>query len=810
MMFICFILLMLSLAEKIVCKEITTLSCGSQEQCRCEANTLDCFFVDVKFDLPSKVELPEQISSVVILGRNYTIDITDNVHNETWSQVRHLTIIGSSGREGLKLPLTFTEKLTNITTLVIRNSNLSAIASGAFSKMNKIIEIDISNNSFLNIIEVEKGLQNFTSRSLKLFNISAIHNAENMNLFTVTRGLFHPICSVEILDMSWTRAFSLDASFDMMPNLTCFNMSGTYIFGPDNCFSTLNRLPRIETLAMDHWPTLARNGDVSFSPYNHYIVRRASVNCPAASFKDNRTGCIILRSSIKQIYMRNVQSLSFFLSFEKGFCVLDNNLEVFTIRGLKTNEPVNIIKGFHKLKLFDVSYIGIHFTFDAIEDMPALETFLSAGNKLKTIESYPEFEKIFDKNKNLKRIDLSENELSYIPYNMFKNNLLIQVLDLSRNVLTNIKLNFSGHLDLRKINLHHNRLFTIDERVLNHLDFLFDEAKSVIDINLVKNDFICNCDNIKFVKWIHSTKHDVEERDNLLCSNSFSEAIRVITLDTVKLERNCSHALIHNKGNDSQNEEHDSPVVIYIGVSVAIATVIVLVVVSVCLYRRGICYFQSCRQQKKPVACRDSDGLEGVSTITRSVNLEEVQLSQTSETFVLMTNGITSQCKRRPQYTVFIAYCHDDAEFVVRKIYGTLEKCLREFLPHKNKDTLTLLYDKNFLPGEDLVQICKAAVYNSYVTVAIVSDNFLKSGWCSYEMQTAFDANIPIIPVYLGKCQEEDLCGIFKVIHDSKVRLVWPQDTLHEDSVSQNEIDFIHCLASSITTYVKKFDSNIL
>ena len=803
MVFILHILLSLLLTEGVLCKDITTLSCGFPEQCRCEDNTLECFFTDITFVLPSKVELAENTSTLWIHGTNYSIEIPDKVYNETWSHVRHLNVIGSSGRKGLMLPLTFTQRLTNLTTLHIRDSNLSAIDRGAFSEMNKIIQIDISNNSFLNIKEVEKGLQNFSAKTLKSFNISAIHNAENMNLFTVTRDLFHPLSSIEILDMSWTRAFSLDASFDIMPNLTCFNMSGTYIFGPDTCFSTLNRLHQLETLAMDFWPTLARNGDVSYSQYNHYIVRRESTNCPATSFKDNTTGCIILSPSVKQIYMRHIQSLSFFLSFEKGFCVLDNNVEMFTIRGLKINEPVNAVIGFHKLKLFDLSYIGIHFRTNIIKDMPALETFLSAGNKLKEIASKPDFVEVLMMNINLRLVDLSENELSYIPPTMFTNNPLLQVIDLSRNLFTNIILNLSVHFHLSEINLHHNKLLTIDDRLMSHLDVLFDETKFAIDINLAKNDLRCNCDNIRFVSWIRNTKHEVRDRGSLLCSNSFSDGSYIMKLDTVQLERNCSH--IQSKEKGTKNHETSTSFVIYIGVSVTAIITVVLVTFIVCLYRRGKCCFRS-NPQKQPVACPGPEIQIDVSP-NQPVKLEEVRSPQSSERFVLMPNGLTSQCDRKPQYTVFIAYCHDDAEFVVRKIYGTLEKYLREFLPHKNKDTLTLLYDKNFLPGENLVEICKAAVYNSYVTVAIVSDNFLKSGWCSYEMQTAFDANIPIIPVYLGKCQEENLCGIFKVIYDRNVRLLWPHDTLQEDSTSQNETDLIRRLATSITTYVNMYDS---
>lgn len=122
---------------------------------------------------------------------------------------------------------------------------------------------------------------------------------------------------------------------------------------------------------------------------------------------------------------------------------------------------------------------------------------------------------------------------------------------------------------------------------------------------------------------------------------------------------------------------------------------------------------------------------------------------------------------------------------------------------------MTLLYDKNFLRGEAIFGICQAAVFESFVTVVVVSNTFLQSRWCNYEMLTAVEAGFSIIPPYLNKCQEEQLCDILKFIYDSKVRLLWPQTNSDNKGLSAEELELICNLATSVTACVRKFDSEI-
>ena len=193
------------------------------------------------------------------------------------------------------------------------------------------------------------------------------------------------------------------------------------------------------------------------------------------------------------------------------------------------------------------------------------------------------------------------------------------------------------------------------------------------------------------------------------------------------------------------------------------------------------------------------------STSNTIIELEEISFSEPKDSFILVPKGRSIVQKRSPKYAVFLAYCHEDSDFVVQKIHRCLEEKLRKYLP--DEDSLTLLYDKNCLPGEDLYDICKAAVINSYVTIAIISESFIRSNWCSYEMHTAIEASVPIIPLYLSKCDGNSLKGILKLIYDKKVRLLWPQADQDSGAISSDEEALIQYLAKTVAAYVRKYET---
>ena len=195
----------------------------------------------------------------------------------------------------------------------------------------------------------------------------------------------------------------------------------------------------------------------------------------------------------------------------------------------------------------------------------------------------------------------------------------------------------------------------------------------------------------------------------------------------------------------------------------------------------------------------------GESVCTRGHCLDDVPIVSTvNKLWFAVPNVRNSRKRRRPHFAAFLAYCHNDSDFVINKLYEPLQQYLHRALPNWSPESLTLLYDKHFLPGQSLDEICRAAVYDSYVTIAIVSDSFIQSPWCLYEMENAVAANVPVIPLYLTHRDITCFSGIMKHVYDKHVRTFWPQSVKKSGQMTSEELDVVHNIGFSAATYIQE------
>ena len=139
------------------------------------------------------------------------------------------------------------------------------------------------------------------------------------------------------------------------------------------------------------------------------------------------------------------------------------------------------------------------FKTNLLTDMPELENCLSRGNRLYNIETDPGFRTLFFRNEKLKYVDTSNNNLRTIPEDTLSMNLLLEIIDLSVNTLSYIKINLSANEGLRELNLRHNRIKTLAPELMNSMENMFESKDTIFKLNLEENDLVCECDNIEFV-----------------------------------------------------------------------------------------------------------------------------------------------------------------------------------------------------------------------------------------------------------------------------------------------------------------------
>ena len=166
-----------------------------------------------------------------------------------------------------------------------------------------------------------------------------------------------------------------------------------------------------------------------------------------------------------------LKAREFFIDFQEDICI-SSKLEYLSMRNLKVAGPIGIISGLHDLKSFDISNTGFPFKTMLFHDLEALESIKASGNRLFERQNGSSFAELFTSNKILKQVDLSENGISEIPYNMFYQNRVLQSIDLSSNKLQYLHLNLTVSKYLEHLFLSNNDFKHLDGEGAITLEFI--------------------------------------------------------------------------------------------------------------------------------------------------------------------------------------------------------------------------------------------------------------------------------------------------------------------------------------------------
>ncbi|KAL2084227.1 hypothetical protein ACEWY4_019745 [Coilia grayii] len=129
--------------------------------------------------------------------------------------------------------------------------------------------------------------------------------------------------------------------------------------------------------------------------------------------------------------------------------------------------------------------------------------------------------------------------------------------------------------------------------------------------------------------------------------------------------------------------------------------------------------------------------------------------------------------EKKCQYDAFISYNSADEEWVLKQLVPNLEG---------NGSSLRLcLHHRDFEPGRYIVDNIVSAVYGSRKTVCVVSRDFLRSEWCSLEIQLAshllFDElRDVLVLVFLERISESQISAYHRMrkVMLKKTYLQWP------------------------------------
>ena len=360
----------------------------------------------------------------------------------------------------------------------------------------------------------------------------------------------------------------------------------------------------------------------------------------------------------------------------QGICWV-NNLKHIDISYNKVTRFDTPIFCMQRLKFLNIRSLDAEYMNPKVfQEMPSLEILQMGNNpqaaatifKNKSLSHY-----LFEKNKKLKFLDVSRNDLSYIEPVILKqlNNLV--GCDLSYNEIQNIKIiSESDFPYLRYVSLEGNKLTTIPLNLLHHLEIVFHQNETLgAYLNIFNNKFVCSCNMIIGIQQINLSNITIEKKNLLTCINYeenkemyFSEALPYLY---------------------EQCRKGDMVSIMFL--TTIYPFVLVTMFISACLYNH--------RWRIKFLCLR------------------------------LHAKGHGSPDNICYMFDAFVSYCTKD-NFVLSQLIPRLESGPN---PYR-----LCLQDRNFRPGACTAETILAAIESSRVTILVVSKGYLRSDWLEFNI----------------------------------------------------------------------------
>ncbi|CAC5425728.1 unnamed protein product [Mytilus coruscus] len=107
-------------------------------------------------------------------------------------------------------------------------------------------------------------------------------------------------------------------------------------------------------------------------------------------------------------------------------------------------------------------------------------------------------------------MDISENDIWYFPDDLFNPMPNLTYLNLGKNSLQSIPVQLSDQTKVKMLDVSKNRLTSVSSAIRGWADKMQELHGMTLHLN--DNAFECNCDNIGFIRWIQTTKVDLDRR----------------------------------------------------------------------------------------------------------------------------------------------------------------------------------------------------------------------------------------------------------------------------------------------------------
>ncbi|XP_052079311.1 toll-like receptor 4 [Mytilus californianus] len=274
----------------------------------------------------------------------------------------------------------------------------------------------------------------------------------------------------------------------------------------------------------------------------------------------------------------------------------------------------------------------------------------------------------------LREVDLSHNVIYDLSYSIFHGHEKTVKINLSHNKLTDVTFNLSDLVSLKELDLSRNNIGGISSQA--SMDTLHKLSKQ-LKIDLSNNLLNCSCKNLYFLQWMNANVDMFIFKHKYTCRFDNNDVVYLTNVNDIvkQLEKECS-----------------SYTTLIICVTIGIITALIILFAGLMFrFRWKLRYLYYMTRHKY--------------NVFKSI--------QSSDTY---------------KYDAFISYANEETDFVVKEILPNLE-C--------NDNMKLCVHQRDFLPGQIITQNITNGIHRSRRTICIVTQSFLDSYYCMFELNMA-------------------------------------------------------------------------
>uniref|UniRef100_A0A8C0YIK2 Toll-like receptor 5a n=1 Tax=Cyprinus carpio carpio TaxID=630221 RepID=A0A8C0YIK2_CYPCA len=687
-----------------------------------------------------------RLSNLILLKLDYNLLQIETEAFNGLSNLEILTLTQCS-LDGSVLSGDVLKPLVSLQMLVLRNNNIHRIQPASFFlNMRRFHVLDLSHNKVKSICEED--LASFQGKHFTLLQLASV-TLQDMNEYwlgwdkcgnpfknmsvtvldlsgngfqvPMAKRFFDAITGTKILGLILSKSYSMGSSFSHnnfpdpdkftfkgleVSGVKIFDLSQSNIFALSNSvFSHFSDLEQI-TLAQNEINIIENNAFLGMTNLQKLNLSNNFLGSVDSKTFQNLEKLEVLDLSYNHIWMLGHQSFRGLpnllnlnltgnsLKYAHTFATLPS-LEKLYLGDNKITHASHLLNLAANLKTLYLQFNKISSMsefYTILEKFPQIEEIVFRGNELvycpddehkvlsrkikildlanaglEVIWSEGTCLNLFEDLHQLEVLFLSSNRLQSLPEDIFKDLTSLIFLDLSFNSLKYLP-NGIFPKSLQYLNLEFNSVYSVDPNLFSTLSFL----------SLLGNDFNCDCNLRDFQTWLNQTNvtffHPIED---VTCASPEDQYMVPVVRSSIQCE---------------DEEDETSVEKLRLVLFIFCSTLIIIFTASAIIYvcRRGYIF----KLYKK--------------LITKLVD--------------------GKQEKPEPDrflYDVYLCFSSSDIKWVERALLKRLDSQFSE------QNTLRCCFEeRDFIPGEDHLTNMRNAIQNSQKTLCVVSEHFLKDGWC--------------------------------------------------------------------------------